>query len=151
MTSKNRPIKDKGVATSNPPTSKFKNVILFYQYHPKRIRLPSSSICSPSESATDKELPISPDKIVLDSNLAVILLPLEIIAKNFAMLRNRKGVNLKEVADTTKISLYRLKKLEQGKLRICPSVLLVLSDYFGVLMFDLIEDNLADKQIFKQQ
>ncbi len=151
MTSEKKLITGKEVAKPNRPSPKSKQVIVFYLFYPKPFLLPSPSICSPPKEVTDEELPISLDKSDPESNSAHTSPPRNVIAANFTMLRNRKGVTLKEVVSITNISLYRLKKLEQCKLRISLSVLIVLSEYFEVSIDDLIETDLSKKYSANQQ
>ena len=70
----------------------------------------------------------------------------KLIGKNFKTLRDYRGLTIKQVAEGTTISLYRLKKLEAGQLDVNPSLLIAICDYFGVLIDCMAYQDLSIEQ-----
>jgi len=70
----------------------------------------------------------------------------KLIGKNFKTLREYRGLTIKQVAEGTKISFYRLKKLEAGQLDVTPSLLIAICDYFKVLIDCIAYQDLSIEQ-----
>jgi hypothetical protein len=70
----------------------------------------------------------------------------KLIGKNCKTLREYRGLTIKQVAEGTKISLYRLKKLETGQLDVTPSLLIAICDYFEILVDCMAYQDLSIEQ-----
>ena len=70
----------------------------------------------------------------------------KLIGKNCKTLREYRGLTIKQVAEKTKISVYRLKKLEVGQADITPSLLVAICDYFEVLIDCMVYQDLSIEQ-----
>ena len=70
----------------------------------------------------------------------------KVVGHNFKTLRTFRKISIAEIARTTIISQYKLRKLEEGTLRITPSVLLAICDYFGLTIECMIYQDLARLQ-----
>jgi Helix-turn-helix domain len=69
-----------------------------------------------------------------------------LIGKNFRTLRSYHNVSLEEVSDATHLSIHKLRQLELGKLRIRPSILVAVCDYFHVLIDCMVRQDLSQYQ-----
>ena len=70
----------------------------------------------------------------------------KLIGKNCKTLREYRGLTIKQVAEGTKISSYRLKKLEAGQLDAAPSLLVAICDYFEVIIDCMAFQDLSIEQ-----
>jgi transcriptional regulator with XRE-family HTH domain len=70
----------------------------------------------------------------------------KMIGHNFKTLRTFRNVSIDDVAEATIISPYRLRKLEAGTLRVTPSILLAISDYFGLTIECMVYQDLVRLQ-----
>ena len=70
----------------------------------------------------------------------------KLIRKNFKTLRDYRGLTVKQVAEGTRISVCRLKRLEAGRLDVTPSILLAICDYFRVLTDCMAYQDLSIEQ-----
>ncbi len=70
----------------------------------------------------------------------------KLIGKNFKTLREYRGLTIKQVAEGTKISVYRLKKLEAGTLDVTAPIFLAICDYFQVLTECMAYQDLSIEQ-----
>ncbi len=72
------------------------------------------------------------------------LLPI-LIGNNAKILRELKGLTIEQLADAIFLSSYRVRKLEAGLLRITPSVLVAITDFFGVSIETIVYQELSIK------
>jgi transcriptional regulator with XRE-family HTH domain len=70
----------------------------------------------------------------------------KMIGHNFKSLRTFRNVSIDDIAKATIISPYRLRKLEAGTLRITPSTLLAICDYFGLPIESMVYQDLVRLQ-----
>jgi hypothetical protein len=70
----------------------------------------------------------------------------KLIGKNCTTLREYRGLTIKRVAEETKISVYRLKKLEAGQLDVTAPLLIAICDYFKVLTDCMAYQDLSIEQ-----
>lgn len=70
----------------------------------------------------------------------------KMVGDNFRSLRERKGLSIQQVADATKISANHLQKIEAGSLRITPSILFAISNYFDVTIEYIVYQDLLIKR-----
>ena len=67
----------------------------------------------------------------------------KLIGKNFKTLRDYHGLTIDEVAEATKIPIAQLKRLEAGRLNVTPSYLVIICDYFHVLIDCMARQDLS--------
>jgi transcriptional regulator with XRE-family HTH domain len=70
----------------------------------------------------------------------------KMIGHNFRALRAFRNVSINDIAKETIISPYRLRKLEAGTLRVTPSILLAICDYFGLTIECMVYQDLVRLQ-----
>ena len=69
-----------------------------------------------------------------------------LIGKNFRTLRGHRQLTLEQVAEDIRLPSYILHQLESGLLEVTPSLLVIISDYFGVVIDYLIFQDLSIEQ-----
>jgi len=69
-----------------------------------------------------------------------------LIGKNFRTLRGHRQLTLEQVAEEIRLPVYVLHQLESGALEVTPSMLVIISDYFGVVIDYLIYQDLSIEQ-----
>jgi len=69
-----------------------------------------------------------------------------LIGKNFRTLRGHRQLTLEQVSDEISISADILHQLESGTLEVTPSLLVIISNYFGVVIDYLIYQDLSLEQ-----
>jgi hypothetical protein len=67
----------------------------------------------------------------------------KLIGKNFKTLRDYHGLTIEQVAEATKIPIAQLKRLEAGRLNVTPSHLVIICDYFHVLIDCMARQDLS--------
>jgi len=67
----------------------------------------------------------------------------KLIGKNLKTLRDYHGLTIEQVAEATKIPIAQLKKLEAGRLNVTPSHLVIICDYFHVLIDCMARQDLS--------
>ena len=67
----------------------------------------------------------------------------KLIGKNFKTLRDYHGLTIEQVAEATKIPIAQLKRLEAGRLNVSPSHLVIICDYFHVLIDCMARQDLS--------
>jgi ribosome-binding protein aMBF1 (putative translation factor) len=69
-----------------------------------------------------------------------------LIGKNLRTLREQRQLSLEQAATGMAMSTDRLRQLESGTLEITPTLLVVTSDYFGVLIDCMVYQDLSIEQ-----
>jgi len=69
-----------------------------------------------------------------------------LIGKNFRTLRGHRQLTLEQVSEEIGISADILYQLEAGNLEVTPSMLVIISNYFGVVIDYLIYQDLSIEQ-----
>jgi len=69
-----------------------------------------------------------------------------LIGKNFRTLRGHRQLSLEQVAEEIGIPADILHQLESGTLEVTPSLLVVISNYFGVVIDYLLYQDLSIEQ-----
>ncbi|MBN8852774.1 MAG: helix-turn-helix transcriptional regulator [Sphingobacteriales bacterium] len=69
-----------------------------------------------------------------------------LIGKNFRTLRGHRRLSLEHVAGCTGIPADVLRQLESGTLEITPSLLVIICDYFGVVIDCMVYQDLSIEQ-----
>ena len=67
----------------------------------------------------------------------------KLIGKNFKTLRDYHGLTIEQVAEATKIPIAQLKRLEAGRLNVTPSHLVIICDYYHVLIDCMARQDLS--------
>jgi len=70
----------------------------------------------------------------------------ELFGRNFRMLRKHRGLSIAHVSKAINVSEYRLKKLEAGTLKITASLLVIVCDFFDVLIDCMVRQDLSKEQ-----
>jgi hypothetical protein len=70
----------------------------------------------------------------------------KLIGRNCKTLREYRGLTIKQVAEGTKISVCRLKKLETGQVDVTAPLLIAICDYFEVITDCMAHQDLSIEQ-----
>ena len=70
----------------------------------------------------------------------------KLFGRNFRMLRSHRGLSIAHVSIAINVSVYRLKKLEAGALKITASLLIIVCDFFDVLIDCMVRQDLSIEQ-----
>lgn len=70
----------------------------------------------------------------------------QIFGKNFRTLRNHRSLSIAQVSEAINVSVYRLKKLEAGRLKITASLLVIICDFFNVIIDCMVRQDLAKER-----